>query len=195
MQEDEPQMSQNRARSSTCFCRVSYRQGGADRWVVIQRGEGVSTLYCKRCRCEWRSRRKYAADLPEWKKQTRGTVTDDEILHRLFILRDLRIDRETSIVESRAKGKGWIELATFADSHDSGYRFVKINFQGRQRKVAVHVLQWMAATGESVPDDHDVDHITSPPRPQKKDNSLANLRVVPSRFNQSRQPDQMELPF
>lgn len=193
----------NDRRFTNCACVGSWRDKLSG-WRVLEPGSPSSLLYCVRCRFEWRSKAKYRHSLPTHTKRVRGTVTDAEILARLFDRLDLRIDPRTAIVESRAHHGGsgggfllgdWRALQQVADSHDSGYRFVNVSFEGRKRKIGVHVLQMMAHTREPIPEGFDVDHITSPPRPEMKSNALDNLRIVKSRLNQARSSDQAELAF
>ena len=183
-----------RSRFSNCACRRCWKQM-LTRWRVLKEGEARSKLYCLDCRFEWWSKCRYRLKLQTHRKRQGGTVTDDEVLVRLFQRCDLQIDPLTAVVESMSRTGEWRELQQVPDSHDSGYRFVNICFQGRKRKIGVHVLQVMQSTGKAVPDGYDVDHITSPPRPQVKDNSLANLRIVRSRLNQARMSDHTEFDF
>lgn len=185
-------------RFNNCACDGSWRSKSGN-WRVLEAGSSSSLLYCLRCRFEWRSKAKYRLSLPSHSKQVRGTVTDAEILERLFERRDLHVCPISARVWSLSPvgrfAGGWVELQQVADSHDSGYRFVNVSYKGRKRKVGVHVLQMMNHMRSSIPEGFDVDHIKSPRRPEPKSNALSNLRIVKSRLNQSGRPDQSELDF
>lgn len=117
-------------------------------------------------------------------------MTDEDILHRLFVLKDLRINPRTAVVESKNDIAGnpsskWRALKQVPDKHDSGYRFVSVSFGGRKKKIGVHVLQWMAANRRTVPDGYDVHHKKSPERPHPKPNNIDNLELLESSVNQS----------
>lgn len=170
------------ARYSNCPCEGKWTAKLA-RWVVLERlpnNHGI--LKCLECGWKWKSKRRYVAKLPDWKERSRRGLTDAEILQRL---RDgnLRIDPETAVVESGLRG--WRVLSQYEDQHDSGYRFVKINWKNKQKKIAVHRLQWMAYSEELIPEGYDVHHKTSPPRPKPKPNNLSNLELRDSYENQS----------
>lgn len=110
-------------------------------------------------------------------------MVQQDVLARLLVDQDLRIDPVTSVVQSRRQGK-WRTLSQRPDSHDSGYRFVEVSYRGMKKRVGVHVLQWMQATGALVPAGFDVHHKRSPPRPLPKDNALSNLELLPWLENQ-----------
>ena len=111
-------------------------------------------------------------------------MTDDLILQRL-IDGNLRIHPETAVVESFSACYGWHVLKSYLDTHDSGYAFVKISWKTRQKKIAVHRLQWMACHMRLVPAGFDVHHVKAPPRPLPKSNHIGNLELRESLINQS----------
>lgn len=152
------------------------------RWVVLQRFDGGGFLKCLDCGWKWKSKCKYVAKLRDWKERSRAGLTDADILDRL-LAGNLRIDPVTAVVESNLRGD-WTELTQVEDTHESGYRFVKINWKGKQKKIAVHRLQWMAFAEQLVPDGYDVHHKQSSPRPAAKPNALSNLELVESYENQ-----------
>lgn len=169
-------------RGARCDCPGHWRDRRS-RWVVLRRFEGGGQLKCLDCGWKWKSRCNYVAVLRDWEERTRAGLTDAEILQRL-IDGNLRIDPVTAVVESNLRFGRWKTLRQIADRFDSGYRFVKINWRGKQKKIAVHRLQWMAATLELIPDGYDVHHKYSPPRPQLKPNALENLELMESAENQ-----------
>jgi hypothetical protein len=138
------------------------------------------------------------------REQTRKGMALMEVLHRLHVLKDLRIDPVTSVVESyrslNGQPKQWRVISQVPASDPStGYRFVNVSYNGMKKKVGVHVLQWMQrhgnalqwASGEymystGIPEGHDVHHLPpQPPRPGAKNNALALLEVVPSHLNRN----------
>jgi len=165
------------------------------RWVLLERYSTSSPLgehkrryrgllKCLDCGWVWKSRCKYADGLPLHKERSRKGMTDQDILRRLQD-GSLWINSLTSAVWSYYRGKA-TNLKVVEDQHGSGYRFVTVCDKGRKKKIAVHRLQWMSATGHCIPDGFDVHHKKSPPRPQEKDNALSNLDLLPSSKNRSR---------
>ena len=163
------------------------------RWVVLKRNPlkrdfATATLYCLDCRWKWISRCRYVALLRDHRPQSRGGMTDDDILKRI-LENTLRIDPHTAVVESFANSGPhagrWVKLKQVPCNQGGGYMFVSVCRGGKKKKIAVHRLQWMAANRRVVPEGFDVDHVRWAPRPESKDNSLANLRLRPSLENQS----------
>ena len=171
-----------RCRVSNCPCAGRW-QDKWHRWVCLQRGSGFCFLKCLACGWKWKSRTKYARRLPNWVERSRSGMTDEMILSRL-LAGNLRIDPVTAVVTSELCGLR--VLTQFPSQHgEDGYRFVKINWQGKQKRISVHRLQWMAYSEEIILEGYDVHHKRSPPRPHLKPNSLANLELVESLINQS----------
>lgn len=166
-----------------CAC-AGYWKTRLSRWVAIERmTNGWHRLYCLDCRWRWKSRAKYCVCLNDHSPRSRKGLSDQDILDRLTA-GNLRIHPETAVVESLYHGK-WRTLKQVPNNHDSGYLFVKINFAGRQKKIAVHRLQWMACHLSLVPEGYDVHHVRTPPRPRPKPNHIGNLELRASLVNQS----------
>lgn len=158
-----------------CTCPGHYTDRWT-RWRVLNR-DTRSRLYCLDCRKEWRSDAKYVPLLPDHSKRQRGGLTDEEVIERI---RDgsLVVDTAAAIVSSHGKPLAVIER-THRDGENRGtYRFVAVNHDGRQKKVALHRLVWMAANGRTVPAGYDVDHVNN-----QGDDSIGNLRLLPSAVN------------
>jgi hypothetical protein len=178
-------------RTTTCKCGGGYKTSG-HYWVVIERNgtKGKSHLKCLLCNWKWKSTCKYVSLLRDHKERSRKGMTNELILERL-LNGTLSIDPETSTVYSHSKK--WKnnpkELTQVENNHKSGYLFVSICKGGLKKKIGVHVLQMMAYTKTLIPVGYDVHHKTAPPRPQLKDNSLANLALRLSSLNQSRRED------
>jgi len=170
-----------RTQYSNCPCAGTWRDK-LIQWVVLDRGEKSSKLKCLRCGWKWRSRCKYVQRLPDWKERSRRGLTDSDILDRL-LSGSLKICPTTAVVTSNGRGC-WVVLNQVEDQHGSGYRFVSVCVGGRKKKIAVHRLQWMAATGELIPEGYDVHHKTSPRRPEEKCNAICNLELRESLENQ-----------
>lgn len=167
-----------------CYCAGNWKSR-MTRWVALERfANGCCKLYCLDCRWRWKSRAKYCVDLKDHSPRSRKGLSDQDVLDRL-IAGSLRIHPETATVESLFRGKTWRVLKPYTDMHGSGYLFVKINAAGRQKKIAVHRLQWMACHLSLVPAGHDVHHRRSPPRPRPKPNHIGNLELKESLDNQA----------
>lgn len=171
---------------SKCHC-GTYRRAG-HRWKVIERGKKVSTLKCMKCLKRFKSKGKYVSKLEDHKERSRKGMTDNLILGRI-LNGTLKVDPITSVVTSYTS-MGVTELKQCEDQHESGYRFVRVCHEMKEKKIAVHRLQIMQHTKQLIPEGYDVHHKVSPPRPEIKDNALSNLELLPVSVNRSnKEPD------
>ncbi len=141
-----------------CWCKGT-RKVKSLRWGCLKRDANGSLLYCKDCRHEWLSVRKYAAAIPMWVKEVRSGMTDQDILDRIAA-GSLRVREENGavIVESDShKGTAILKQTEHAVHEYTSYRFVNVTSGGRKRKIAVHRLNWIFHNG-AVPDGLHVDH-------------------------------------
>ncbi|MGV3483428.1 MAG: HNH endonuclease [Planctomycetaceae bacterium] len=167
---------------SKCQCGRHYTDQW-HRWRVLNRSvspKRSSKLYCLDCRAEWSSRAKYIVLLADHEKRVRSGLTDADVLAMIEAGR-LVVDVNRATVV----GPAGTPLVIVTREHKDGpargtYRFVKICAQGRQKKVALHRLVWMAAHRSLVPDGFDVDHVRS-----QDDDRIGNLRLLESSENRS----------
>ncbi len=162
---------------TNCWCKGSWKVKSL-RWGCLRRDASGSLLYCMDCRQEWLSVRNYAASIPMWKKRTRSGMTDEGILERIAA-GSLRVREENGavIVESvTAKGTKVLKQIDRAVHEYTTYRFVHISLGGRQKKVAVHRLNWMFHNGR-VPEGFHVDH------EKDRSDTIGNLRLLPASVN------------
>lgn len=173
-----------------CTCAGKYYDNW-HRWRVIERAER-SRLYCLGCRRQWRSGAKYTALLPDHKIRRQSGLTDDEILQRVRA-GSLVVDVNRAVVRNDAGHRLKVIEREHIDGAQRGtYRFVKICSGGRQKKIALHRLVWMAAHGRVVPPGHDVDHIND-----QCDDTISNLRLLESSENRAlpHRKEAEEVPF
>ena len=162
---------------SRCRCPGHY-QDRWHRWRVLQRVQR-SLLYCLDCRSQWRSTARYVVLLQEHRPRSRSGLSDAEILARIQD-GSLQLDTRRATVTSNGR-----PLAVIEREHPDGpqrgtYRFVKICSRGKQKKIALHRLVWMAAKVRLVPDGYDVDHIHN-----QDDDTIDNLRLLQAAVNRA----------
>lgn len=166
--------------ASNCRCGL-HRKSIMHKWRLRNTGGKISVLSCLTCRWVWRTRRKYALNLPPYKSSYKGKLDNLQVLD-LFKKGLYSINPETGEVISTISKK---KLKSRENSLGDGYLFVTLSHKRKQKTISVHVLQWMVANNQIKPDGYDVHHINSPPRPLLKDNSLQNLVLVESSRNRS----------
>ncbi len=167
---------------SRCKCDGHYTDRW-HRWAVLKRGAGdhASTLYCLDCRHEWSSRAKYIVLLPDHQKRVRSGLTDADVLSAIET-GYLRVDINHAVVFTVNNTMLKVTSRTHPKGPQRGtYRFVTICIGGKQKKVALHRLVWMAAHRSLVPDDCDIDHVHN-----QTDDSIGNLRLLNSSVNRAR---------
>lgn len=180
------------ARYANCPCPGRW-QDKMQRWVALNFAQSV-LCKCLACGWKWESFRRYARKLPLHQERSRRGMTDSDVLHRLCS-GNLRIDPVTAVVESNLSGS-WRTLTQYIDTRGSGYRFVKVCWKGKQKKVAVHRLQWMAAHRCLVPAGYEVHHKRSPKPPKPKPNGIDNLELLTAEENRKLgHPGEAEIPF
>ena len=164
---------------NNCWC-VGTWKAKSLRWVCLQRYEGKWVLYCKQCRHEWMSIRRYAAEIPMWVKEVRSGMTDQDVMNRI-LAGNLRVmeDGGSVIVESITPNHGKTALKQIERQvHPyTTYRFVNISAGGLQKKIAVHRLNWMFHNKRIVPEGFHVDHMNG------RGDVFANLRLLPAAEN------------
>ena len=174
-------------RTSNCQC-VGHWRNLMRRWVVLHRAR-VSKLQCNQCRWKWRSTCGYVRLLPNWKPEIRSGMKDRDILARL---RDgsLTVNMHTAEVKSWVDNSGKktdkARVLKPVERQPEGcggpYRFVHISRRGKQKKIALHRLVWMAHTMRLIPKGYDVDHVRSA---SHGDDGLSNLRLRLSAHNRA----------
>ena len=181
-----------------CKC-GNYRSCKAS-WRVIERRERplTSQLKCLVCGWKWWSKCKYVARLQDHKERSRSGMTDDDILYRLLD-GTLQVCEKGTYVRSFSTNNGWRNLKFIEHRGDNGtgstYRFVKVTFQSKMKKIAVHRLVWMDAHKRTVPTGFDIDHVKG--KSVEYPDGIHNLRLLESLANQTRgyvSPTR-ELPF
>lgn len=140
------------------------------RWVVLLENGKV---FCKDCRCKWRSKAFYTRILPTWEHRDQSGVVDHDIL-QLILQDELYVDTNKPTVWKNGK-----VLTIFSRTHKDGpqrgtYRFVQICCNGKKKKIALHRLVWMAHTKQLIPDGYHVDHVID-----QNDDSIGNLQLLP----------------
>lgn len=164
---------------TNCWCKGSLRDKRL-RWGCLKREENRSLLYCKDCRQEWWSVRKYAALIPMWVKRRRVGMTDQDIMNRILSgnLRVIESDGRVLVV-SVTPNHGEVVLKQIERQvHPyTTYRFVQINADGTQKKIAVHRLNWMFHHQRLVPEGFHVDHENG------RGDVIDNLRLLPAAVN------------
>jgi hypothetical protein len=171
-----------KGKPSTCLCKGRFKTH-SELWVVIHRRKepNTSQLKCLKCKWKWWSKRNYIKSLKDHKERTRRGCTNEMVLERI-LNKTLSVDPHTSEVTSYLRTK---KLKQIPDRQNGGYLFVEVCVQGRKKKIAVHVLQWIQANKRLPPPGYDVHHKVSPPRPLPKDNALSNLELKESSKNRS----------
>lgn len=162
---------------TNCWCKGTWK-AKSHRWGCLRRDANGSLLYCLDCRQEWLSVRKYAASIPMWKKRKRSGMTDQDVLARIKA-RTLRVREENGlvIVESTTeRGTAVLKQIERAVHEYTTYRFVHVSIGGRQKKVAVHRLNWMFHNGP-IPKGMHVDHR------ECRSDTIGNLRLLPAAVN------------
>lgn len=161
-------------------------------------GNGTHYLKCLECGWKWTSNRIYARSLPEHAERSRSGMTDEHILTRLLEF-SLIVNTETAHVVSIAKQYRATNLKVIhridcREGKNSTYRFVKISYQGMQKKIALHRLVWMAHHRRLVPEGYDIDHIRGTIKRinLKYPDSIGNLRKRRSDLNRA---DNDPIPF
>lgn len=164
---------------TNCWCEGAWKVK-IPRWGCLKREEKRSLLYCKDCRQEWWSFRRYAASVPMWTKQVRSGLTDQDMMNRI-VAGTLRVRERHGkvIVESVTPNRGVVQLKQIERQvHPyTTYRFVVVSAGGLQRKVAVHRLNWMAHHMRLVPAGYHVDH------EKGRSDLIRNLRLLPAADN------------
>lgn len=147
------------------------------RWVKLNE-EWPTLVKCLNCGWRWSSTCQYVSELNIWKERSRKGLTDAGILEKINA-GELVVDIEHAIAYSNGK-----ELAVTTRSRgDNGnrgcYRFVKICWQGKQKKIALHRLVWMFASKQLIPDWADVDHING----SAAGDGIGNLMLLRKELN------------
>jgi hypothetical protein len=106
-------------------------------------------------------------------------MTDQDILKRI-VDESLVVDVNTATVMSYGT-----MLKPISRTHKEGkkrgtYRFINVSFLGKQKKIALHRLVWMAFHRKLIPDGYDIDH-----RELQTDDTIYNLRLLESGHNRS----------
>lgn len=154
------------------------------RWRLVEGGTGkADRLYCLDCRQSWNTRARYAKIMRRHKVRKQSGLSDQDILH-LLAVREIVVDCQAAKVFSNRR-KEPREISQVVREHKEGasrgtYRFVKICAYGKQKKIALHRLVWMAHTMQLVPDGHDIDHISN-----QGDDSIKNLRCITAAENRA----------
>ena len=165
-------------RPSNCWCSGTWK-AKLPRWGCLKRLGDRSLLYCKVCRQEWWSKKGCAARVPMWEKEVRSGLSDQDILLRL-VTGSLRVREEGGlvIVESDShKGTNVLKQIERQVHQWTTYRFVCICSAGRQKKIAVHRLNWMSHHLKLVPEGFHVDHVNG------RGDVFDNLQLLPAAEN------------
>ena len=177
----------------SCWCGSGGFRIHGHNWVCLvhRPWPGTCHLKCLQCAKKWLVRRRYTERLPRHVERSRTGLTDDDILNRINAV-GLDVDLNTGQVFAvKPDGRCVLLKQIRRDPpRDSGngtrgaYHFVKICHEGKQKKIAVHRLVWMFATGQVIPEGFDVDHIEG--KQIEHPNAIRNLRLLESHRNRGR---------
>lgn len=108
----------------------------------------------------------------------RGQLTDDDIFS-LLVDQELRVCPITARVFKKNRELKQIHRTHIRGPQKGTYRFVHVCRGNDRKKIAVHRLVWMADTLDTIPEDHDVDHIFG----SEYGDEIWNLRLLESAEN------------